>query len=136
MKKALTEVLKDTISEALPKYPFHIIEKEIDSLTKAATFTLKAKKKSSAILTTKEIIADDSYLIGLSKKDREIVEAQYRTELSQPVAYIEEYPIAANEDNELIFKIMLIDEGKIVCGSASYFIKKIRLSFLSSSTRI
>lgn len=45
---------------------------------------------------------------------------------SKPKAYIEEYPISFESNDEQIFKIMLSEEGRLLCGTASYFFAKER----------
>ena len=87
------------INEAwLNVFPFRIMGKNIDSLTKKATFTLKAKKiPAPIILSTEEIIiSGNNYLAGLSGKDRKIILDQYQIELLQKTAYI---PITLQDAN-------------------------------------
>ena len=115
-------ILRETLKEVFPRYPFHLMGMKTDELTFKAVFILKAKRTPTPILlSTEEILADDKYLLGLSPKDRRKLVDQYLVELKQPSAYIEEFPIVPNGNNEFIFKIFLIDEQTIVCGSACYF---------------
>lgn len=123
--KSIKRMLKEANKNAFFAPPFRIVGKITDDLTKRATFSVKIRRMLNSIdLTTHDIMHNDHYLIGLSANDRKQVEQQYLFELKQPLAYIEEYPIEANKNNEYIFKIFLIDKRKIVCGSASYFIKQ------------
>ncbi len=130
----LMGMLKRAHREAFSSYPLRIVGKSTDSLTKMATFSLKAKRMPTAIkLTTKEIIDNDKYFSGLSAQQRLQIERQYVFELNRPLAYIESYPLDAPSSERGIFKILLLDQGKIICGSAEYFIKHDRktLSLLS-----
>lgn len=132
--KIIKETLKEAYKNAFSSAPFHIVGKDIDNLTKQATFFIKAKRMPTiSKLTTKEITHDGHYLYGLSSCDRKQIEEQYLLEIKQPQAYIEEYPITLNENNQYIFKILLLEKGNIVCGSASHFINdnKQILSILS-----
>lgn len=122
---SLITVIKEAYREVFPKFLCHIVEKNTDNLTGQATFSIKSKRFSvPRVLKTKEIIQNDEFFSELSQKDRKEIERQYLFELSKPSAYIEEFPINANENRELIFKVLFLDDKKIVCGSATYFITK------------
>ncbi len=122
--KTIIATLKEAYKNAFGSAPFHIIGRDSDNLTKNATFSIKAKRiPTISKLTTKEIMFDDRYLCGLSASDRKQIEVQYLLEIRQPRAYIEEYPLSPNKNNQFIFKILLIEDKKIVCGSAAYFIE-------------
>lgn len=121
--KTTKETLKEAFKNAFFSDPFHIVGKDVDNLMRRATFSLKAKRIPTTYkLQTKEIIHDDRFLFGLSSSDRKQVEKQYLLEMKQPQACIEEYPLIADKNNQYIFKILLLENRKIVCGSASYFI--------------
>lgn len=123
--KVLVQVLKEAYTQAFSSASFSIVHKEMDSATKHATFFLKAKWiPTSIVLTTREIIHDDQYLSGLSSKDRKMIEEQYLSEIHQPLAYIEEYPIPSEEEHKNMFKIFILEEKKMVCGAATYFMEE------------
>ncbi len=131
----LKDVCKEAARNTLCPCPFQLIGKTTDSLTKRTIFKLKAKKSTVPFFKTpQEIIHSDYHFSGLSVVDRKAVEKQYLFELSQPKAFIEEFPITFNEHNELIFKVLLLDERKLICGSATYFftINKDILSMLKA----
>lgn len=125
MSDLAKKFLKEAYNNALSSTSFRIIGKTSDNLTRCATFHIKARRVPIQVsLQTHEIINDERYLFGLSQADREKVKEQYILEIKQPLAYIEDYPLSANKNNEYIFKILLLENGKIVCGSASYFMTK------------
>lgn len=114
--------LKEVSREMFPTFLCRIVGKEVDELTERATFSLKSKRwPTPRRVKTSDIIHDDEYFSALSEQDRQHVEAQYLSELRQPRACIEEYPVAANSHKEYIFKILLLEEKKMVCGTAAYF---------------
>ena len=122
---SLVTVVKEAYYEVCPKFLCQVVEKNTDNLMGQATFLIKSKRFSiPRRLKTKEIIQSDELFSELSKKDRKEIGKQYFFELNQPSAYIEEFPIIANENREFIFKILLLDKKKIVCGSATYFVKE------------
>lgn len=130
----IVTILRKTYKLAFFTKPIHIVSKEVDSLTKRATFFIKTQRMHIVSkVTTKDIMCSDFYLCSLSVDDRKRVERQYLLEIQQPHAYIEEYPLYPNKENQYIFKILLIETKKIVCGSASHFIQcdKEVLSMLS-----
>jgi len=43
---------------------------------------------------------------------------------AQPKAYIDELPVRLDAQGKAIYKIILVEEGKKVCGPPSYFLKK------------
>lgn len=119
------KILKEAFQNALSPIPFRIVGKNIDDLTKRATFYVKTSGVSNPIpLKTHEIIHDDQYFLGLVLDDRKQVKEQYLMEIEQPLAYIAEYPVTANHNNEYIFKILLVEKRKIICGTASHFLQK------------
>ncbi|MDF1760379.1 MAG: hypothetical protein P1U40_07565 [Coxiellaceae bacterium] len=123
--KSLIKLLKAAWQEAFPKYPCRIVGCSIDNLTKRAQFTVKARRIPMPIqLTTKQIIACDKYFHMLPAKDRQRIERQYLIELNRPIAFIEEFPLTANLHGEYIFKVLLLENKKIICGTAEYFIKQ------------
>lgn len=123
--QAVKFLLCEAKKQALLRNPYKIIRCDIDALTHKALFSLKIKNTDCLVkLGTHELLNSSDYIANLSKEDRENVERQYRKELNQPRAYIEEFPIHENHKGEWIYKIFILDSGKISVGTASYFIKK------------
>lgn len=122
--KAIRNIFKDTFKEAFPKYPYRILNKQFDSIRREKVFSIKVHRIAATVsLTAKEIFNRPEYLTGLSYDARSEITKQYLLDISKPPAYIEEYPVSPNEQGNRIFKIMLVDEKRIVCGTASFFIK-------------
>jgi len=48
LRKVVIALLKEAYREVFPKFLFHIIGKDVDDLTKRATFVIKAKKNAYA----------------------------------------------------------------------------------------
>lgn len=114
-----------TCKEIFNPHPYKIIKKDTDSLTKKATFFLKAKKALMPIKTsTENLMNNEQYFFGLKKVDRKQVRDQYLLELAAPTACIIEYPILANEYNERVFKIFCMEDKRIICATATKFLKK------------
>lgn len=120
LKRTLSFWLKATFNEVFTKYPFKISGPIFDRKKLRWVFILKAKRISQVLkLNAEELVESDHYFENLSKKDKEIVKEQYLIDLLKPKAYLEELPI--NLENNNIFKIMLEEENKITCGTATYF---------------
>lgn len=112
--KKLKGVLKATIKQAFPQYPFKISGHIIDSVTKKVFFIIKAPYISTPIyLTASELLNDEKYIVGLSNGDKKKISEQYRKEILSPKAHIIEFPITDDEND--VFKIFLAEENKIVC---------------------
>ncbi len=121
----LKSILKGTLKIIFSSNEVKIKRKDIDNLTKQATFFIKKGREPKLdIKKTKDIIACD-YFSELSEENRKLILEQYRTECRQPLAFIEEHPLHANKNNQYIFKILLLESRKMVTGTASYFIKNI-----------
>lgn len=113
-----------TCNEALNPHPYKIIKKDTDSLTKKATFFLKAKKALMPIETsTEDLINNERYFFGLKETERKQVRDQYLLELATPRACIIEYPLLENKYNERIFKILCMEDKNIICNTATKILK-------------
>ncbi len=129
---SLQETMKLALKEVFPSYPFHLVGKKTDELTFQTFFLLKAKRVSTPIsLSVSEILADDKYFLSLHPDDRKKILQQLILETKTPLAYIQEYPIHPNNNNQCLFKIFLIEEKKIICGTASYFMREAQKKILS-----
>jgi hypothetical protein len=117
----LKAIARQAIQQSFPSHPFHISECEIELLTKKVLFSIKAQRIPTSIkLSAEEIINDEKYLIGLSLPDRLKIKTAYLQSIERPKAYIEEYPIY----DEGVFKIVLINDRKIICATASYLVNE------------
>lgn len=131
--KTLCSTMRATYQEAFSSDPFRIVGKNTDSLTHRAAYLLKAKNVPAEFsVTTSELIHNDRYFLGLSSSSRKAVADQYVREIVQPLALIEELPIAPDIENRYQFKIFLLEEEKIICGSAAYFMQEKKILDLLS----
>lgn len=132
--KSVKNIFRDANKIAFSSAVFRIVGKQLDELTGQAKFQIKAKRIGIVTLSTSSIIQNDRYLTGLSYTDRKIIFEQYQSELKKPIAFIESISIFPEKNEQHLIKIFLIESRKIICGTASDFLKKKSiLNSLSSS---
>lgn len=121
--KNIKDIFHDANKIAFSLIAFRIVGKQLDELTGRAKFQIKAKRIGTVVLSTNEIIQSDRYLTGLSDTDRKTIFQQYQFELKQPIAFIESISIFPEKNKQYLIKIFIIEENKIICDSASGFLK-------------